>query len=80
MKKELISEFFSKLEEACYNLDGWECWSAWKLQEILAYKNWRNFANAIQKASRFCENSGERIDNHFVGVTKMIDIGKGSIT
>ena len=54
---------FSKLEEVCYNLDGLECWIARELQEVLAYK--------------FCENSGERIEDHFVGVTKMIDIGKG---
>lgn len=77
MKKELISELFSKFEDACYNLDNLECWSARELQEIFAYKDWRNFANAIQKASKSCENSGERVEDHFVGVTKLIDIGKG---
>jgi len=77
MKKELISELFSKFENACYNLDGLECWSARELQVVFAYKGWRNFANAIQKVSKACGNSGECIDDHFVGVTKLIDIDIG---
>ena len=77
MKKELIAELFSKFEEACYKLDGLECWSARELQEVFAYKDWRNFAKTIHKASKACENSGERVDDHFVGVTKMIGIEKG---
>jgi DNA-damage-inducible protein D len=77
MKKEQIAELFSKFESACYNLNGLECWSARDLQIVFDYKDWRNFVNTIQKASKSCENSGERIDDHFVGVTKMIDIGKG---
>lgn len=78
MKKELIAELFKKFENACYNLDGLECWSARELQEIFGYKDWRNFANAIQKASKSCENSGERVDDHFVGITKMVKLGSGS--
>jgi len=27
MKKELITELFEKFEDACYDLDGLECWS-----------------------------------------------------
>lgn len=78
MKKELIEELFNKLEDACYDLDGLECWSARDLQEIFGYKDWRNFANTIQKASKACENTGERISDHFVGVTKMVRLGSGS--
>lgn len=78
MKKELISELFKKFEAACYNLDGLECWSARELQEVFGYKDWRNFTNSIQKASKACDNSGERIDDHFVGVTKMVTLGSGS--
>ncbi len=78
MKKELISELFKKFEEACYDLDGLECWSAREMQEILGYKDWRNFLNAIQKASKACENSGEVVQDHFVGITKMVKIGSGT--
>lgn len=77
MKKELISELFEKFEDACYDLDGLECWSGRDLQNILGYSDWRNFINTIQKASKACENSGEQVSDHFVGVTKMIEIGKG---
>ncbi|MDW7695331.1 DNA damage-inducible protein D [Flammeovirgaceae bacterium SG7u.111] len=77
MKKELIAELFEKFEEACYDLDGLECWSGRELQVILGYSDWRNFTNTIQKAVKSCENSGEHELDHFVGVTKMIEIGKG---
>ncbi len=78
MKKELITELFQKFEDACYDLDGLECWSARELQEILGYKDWRNFTNTIQKAAKSCENSGEDVKNHFVGVNKMVKLGSGS--
>jgi len=71
MKKELIHTLFNKFEDACYNLDGLECWSARDVQEILGYSDWRNFLNAIQKASIACKNSGESISNHFVEVTAL---------
>ena len=77
MKKELITELFEKFEDACYDLDGLECWSGRELQEILGYSDWRNFTNTIQKAVKSCENSGEKESDHFVGVTKLIEIGKG---
>jgi DNA-damage-inducible protein D len=77
MKKELITELFEKFEDACYNLDGLECWSAREMQDILGYTDWRNFTNIIQKAAKSCKNSGENISDHFVEVNKMIEIGKG---
>lgn len=78
MKKELITELFEKFEQACYDLDGLECWSARELQKILGYSDWRNFANSIQKAAKACENSGEPVKDHFVGITKMVQLGSGS--
>lgn len=77
MKKELISDLFRKFQSACYDLEGLECWSARELQKILGYQDWRNFTNTIHKAVKACENAGERELDHFVGVTKMIQLGKG---
>ena len=77
MKKEYISQLFEKFEDACYDLNGLECWSARELQVILGYKEWRNFTNTIQKAVKACEHSKEEVKDHFVGVNKMIEIGKG---
>lgn len=78
MKKEYISALFERFENACYDLDGLECWSARDLQPILGYAEWRNFTNTIQKAVKACENSKEGVNDHFVGVNKMVQLGSGS--
>jgi DNA-damage-inducible protein D len=39
MKKEFIKELFQKFENACYDYEGLECWSARDLQEILGFLN-----------------------------------------
>lgn len=78
MKKELISELFEKYEEACYNFNGIECWSARELQLILGYAKWSNFKNVIEKARISCQKAGETTENHFLEFTKVIDIGSGA--
>lgn len=78
MKKELIVELFAQFENACYDYKGIECWSARELQTILGYLRWENFANAIEKAKKSCENAGEEVPHHFRGFTKMIDLAKGA--
>lgn len=78
MKKEFIAELFEKFEEACYDFDGVECWSARELQPILGYSQWKNFKNVIEKAKKSCEQAGEEIKNHFADFGKMVDIGSGA--
>ncbi|MEM6700588.1 MAG: BRO family protein [Bacteroidota bacterium] len=78
MKKELIEELFRKVESARYDLNSIECWSARDLQKILGYKEWRNFTNVIQKASKACEQAGLEVQDHFVGVNKMVELGSGA--
>jgi len=75
MKKEFISEIFKKFEEACYDYEGVECWSARDLQNILGYSQWRNFKNVIDKAEKSCEQAGEEAKNHFAEFSKMVEIG-----
>lgn len=77
MKQDKINELFIAFEAAQYDLNGVECWSARDLQKILGYKEWRNFKKAILKASVACEQSGNEVKYHFVGVNKMIELGKG---
>jgi len=78
MKKEIISELFKKFEDACYDFDGVECWSARELQVILGYSQWRNFKNVIDKAQKSCEQAGEESKNHFAEFSKMVEIGSGA--
>lgn len=78
MKKEFISELFKKFEDACYDYEGVECWSARELQNILGYSQWRNFKNVIDKAQKSCEQAGEETKNHFAEFSKMVEIGSGA--
>ena len=47
------------------------------LQEPLGYARWESFQTAIQRAIESCETSGHEASDHFRGVTKMIELGKG---
>lgn len=39
---------------------------------------WRNFAEAVERAKLACKNSGFAIEDHFADVGKMVDIGSGA--
>ena len=43
----------------------------------MSYGDYRNFEGVIEKAKMACFNSGHRLEDHFVDVTEMIEIGKG---
>jgi DNA-damage-inducible protein D len=48
-----------------------EFWSARDLMPLLGYgADWRNFAEAIERAKRSARNVGEDVDVHFVGLTE----------
>lgn len=78
MKKEFITELFKKFEDACYDFEGVECWSARDLQKILGYSQWRNFKNVIDKSEKSCEQAGEEAKNHFAEFSKMVEIGSSA--
>ena len=54
-----------------------EFWSARDLQPLLGYAQWRRFEDAIKRATISCEQSGNKSENHFANVGKMIIVGKG---
>ena len=45
---------------------------------LLAYSDWRNFINAVEKAKLSCNTLGEAVFDHFVDVNKMVKIGSGA--
>lgn len=57
--------------------EGIEFWFARDLMEPLGYVRWENFQTAISRAIESCETTGYDPGDHFRGVTKMIEIGKG---
>lgn len=57
---------------------GTEFWNARDLQMLLGYARWENFAKVIDKAITACENSGHEPKDHFLGITKMVDLGSGA--
>ena len=59
------------------NAAGNEFWSSRDFATVLGYTDYRNFEQVVNKARLACFNSGQRIEDHFVGITEMIGIGKG---
>lgn len=55
-----------------------EYWSSRDLAKVLEYADYRKFLNVVDKAKIACENSGEVINNHFVHVDEMVQIGSGA--
>lgn len=58
---------------------GQEYWSARELQPLLEYAEWRNFMKLIEKAMISCNTSDNNVDDHFVEVTKMVELGSNSL-
>lgn len=55
-----------------------EFWYARDLMGQLGYAEWRNFSGVIEKAKQACKNAEIDVENHFVDVNKMVDLGSGS--
>ena len=55
-----------------------EFWFARELQEPLGYAKWERFKDVIYRAMTSCETTGYNPEDHFRGVTKMIEIGSGA--
>ena len=83
--KEMLVETAGDYTESIFesikhvNEYGVEFWYARELQTALGYKEWRNFYKVMSRAISACENSENEVDDHFVEVNKMVDIGSGAM-
>lgn len=79
MKREMILQLTTTFEGHAQQAEGGvEYWLARDLQHLLGYANWVNFLNVVSKAKTACDVSKHRISDHFVDVSKMVDLGSGS--
>jgi DNA-damage-inducible protein D len=74
-----IDDLIRRFEEAAQaDEDGVEYWYARDLQRLLGYLEYRNFQPVIQKAMEACRNSRQPVENHFVQVHEMVEIGSNA--
>lgn len=75
MKKEIIEKLRKDFEDYAYIKDDIEYWFARDLQELLGYNKWQNFAKVINKSKITCKSSGQKIEDHFIDLSKMVKLG-----
>lgn len=79
MKTETVKALTEAFKgNAHYTDTGVEFWLGRDLQHLLGYAEWRSFTVAVSRAKTACEVSGHPVADHFVDVTKMVDLGSGS--
>lgn len=73
------SGFESQLDQLkVITLTDGEVWSARDLMPFAGYEQWRNWSKAIDRAIASVNASGLNAADHFVGSSKMVDLGSGS--
>ncbi len=72
----MANNIFEQIKKV--NEYGKEYWSARDLMTPLGYVRWENFEVAVARAKESCKNSGQNVDDHFAGATKMVHIGSGT--
>jgi hypothetical protein len=80
MEKRIIQLMQSKFDDLVQHIseENIEFWFARDLMEPLGYVRWENFLTVINRAVDSCKSTGLETDDHFRGVTKMIDLGKNA--
>jgi DNA-damage-inducible protein D len=79
MTDSFIPQLTARFDQLSQRLPGEdiEFWFARDLMGALGYARWENFTTAIERAITSCKSTGYDDADHFRGVTKMIEVGKG---
>ncbi|WP_424039235.1 DNA damage-inducible protein D [Prevotella nigrescens] len=75
LTKKTMSLFESIKHVDKNNIEYWTSRTLWK---VLEYAEYRHFLPVIDKAKLACENSGQRIEDHFEDILEMVEIGSGA--
>lgn len=78
MNNNKIQQYREAFEAAAHQEQEIEFWFARDLQVLFEYTQWRNFLAVIQKAIEACKNSEQDPEDHFAGVSKMVELGSGA--
>jgi DNA-damage-inducible protein D len=80
MDKEIVGRLHSSFEDIIQHFPNTktEFWCARDLQMLLGYARWENFAKVIDKAITSCQTAKIDPKDHFLGITKMVDLGSGA--
>ncbi len=73
-----ITQFEAQLDQIKILTLFGEKWSARDLMPFAGYVDWRNWSKAINRAVASVNASGLNAADHFVGVNKLIEVGKGA--
>lgn len=81
MTKKIAINSLNKNFESIKKIDenGVEYWEARELMSVLGYEKWQNSEEVIRRAIKACINSGQSIENHFTGFSKMVEIGSNTV-
>lgn len=79
MAKKLTKRTMS-LFESIKHIDeyGNEYWTSRTMWKVLEYTEYRHFLPVIGKAKIACQNSGQRVEDHFEDILEMVGIGSGA--
>ncbi|MCL2540815.1 MAG: DNA damage-inducible protein D [Firmicutes bacterium] len=69
-----MAEEYKGFEKIKHIENGEAVWLARELAPVLEYIQWRNFQNVIDRAMLACKNSGFNISDHFVEVSKTVEM------
>lgn len=78
MDKDEIRRRSLAFDDYAHDEGGVEFWYARDIMKPLGYSQWRNFEIAVKRAIASAEASETPVQDHFVEVSKMVELGSGA--